>query len=130
MKVIGIIPARYASTRFPGKPLVDIQGKSMIQRVYEQCGKAKCITEVLIATDDKRIFDHVQSFGGNAWMTSPEHQSGPDRCAEIINSGKAGEWDAVINIQGDEPYIHPELINLLCSLLEEKSPERLLVRRS
>ncbi len=121
MKIIGIIPARYASTRFPGKPLVDIQGKSMIQRVYEQCGKAVKLSSVLIATDDQRIFDHVQSFGGKAWMTSPEHQSGTDRCAEIIQSGITGEWDAVINIQGDEPYIHPEQIDMLCTLLEDKN---------
>ena len=121
MKIIGIIPARYASTRFPGKPLVDIQGKSMIQRVYEQCGKAAKLSSILIATDDQRIFDHVQSFGGKAWMTSPEHQSGTDRCAEIIQAGKAGEWDAVINIQGDEPYIHPEQIDMLCVLLEDKN---------
>jgi 3-deoxy-manno-octulosonate cytidylyltransferase (CMP-KDO synthetase) len=121
MKIIGIIPARYASTRFPGKPLVDIQGKSMIQRVYEQCGKAAKLSSVLIATDDQRIFDHVQSFGGKAWMTSPEHQSGTDRCAEIIQAGKAGEWDAVINIQGDEPYIHPEQIDMLCAVLEDKN---------
>ena len=121
MKIIGIIPARYASTRFPGKPLVDIQGKSMIQRVYEQCGKAAKLSSILIATDDQRIFDHVQSFGGKAWMTSPEHQSGTDRCAEIIQAGKAGEWDAVINIQGDEPYIHPEQIDMLCAVLEDKN---------
>ena len=121
MKIIGIIPARYASTRFPGKPLVDIDGKSMIQRVYEQCIKAEKLTSVLIATDDERIFNHVVSFGGKAWMTSPEHQSGTDRCAEIMNAGQSGEWDAVINIQGDEPYIHPEQIDLLCSVLEEES---------
>ncbi|MBP6531904.1 MAG: 3-deoxy-manno-octulosonate cytidylyltransferase [Bacteroidia bacterium] len=120
MKIIGIIPARYASTRFPGKPLVDIQGKSMIQRVYEQCVKADKLSSVLIATDDQRIYDHVISFGGKAWMTSHEHQSGTDRCAEIIDSGKAGDWDAVINIQGDEPYIHPEQINLLCEVMQEK----------
>lgn len=123
MKIIGIIPARYASTRFPGKPLVDIQGKSMIQRVYEQCIKAEKLSSVLIATDDQRIYDHVVSFGGKAWMTSHEHQSGTDRCAEIIDSGKAGDWDAVINIQGDEPYIHPEQINLLCSVMHEKQTE-------
>ena len=121
MKIIGIIPARYASTRFPGKPLVDIQGKSMIQRVYEQCIKADKLSSVLIATDDQRIYDHVISFDGKAWMTSHEHQSGTDRCAEIIESGKAGDWDAVINIQGDEPYIHPEQINLLCEVMQEKS---------
>lgn len=119
MKIIGIIPARYASTRFPGKPLVDINGKSMIQRVYEQCILAEKLDSVLIATDDQRIFEHVVGFGGKAWMTSHEHQSGTDRCAEIISSGNAGEWDAVINIQGDEPYIHPEQINLLCTVMQE-----------
>ncbi len=121
MKIIGIIPARYASTRFPGKPLVDIDGKSMIQRVYEQCIKAEKLSSILVATDDQRIYDHVLTFGGKPWMTSHEHQSGTDRCAEIIDSGKAGEWDAVINIQGDEPFIHPEQIDLLCSILEDEN---------
>lgn len=130
MKIIGIIPARFASTRFPGKPLVDIQGKSMIQRVYEQCLLSKSLSAIIIATDDARIFDHVESFGGKAFMTSPEHQSGTDRCAEIIESNTTYKWDAVINIQGDEPYIHPEQIDLLCEVLvEHKAPIATLVKK-
>lgn len=130
MKIIGIIPARFASTRFPGKPLVDIQGKSMIQRVYEQCLLSKSLSAIMIATDDVRIFDHVESFGGKAFMTSPEHQSGTDRCAEIIESNTSDTWDAVINIQGDEPYIHPEQIDLLCEVLvEQKAPIATLVKK-
>ena len=130
MKIIGIIPARFASTRFPGKPLVDIQGKSMIQRVYEQCLLSKSLSAIMIATDDVRIFDHVESFGGKAFMTSPEHQSGTDRCAEIIESYTSDTWDAVINIQGDEPYIHPEQIDLLCEVLvEQKAPIATLVKK-
>jgi 3-deoxy-manno-octulosonate cytidylyltransferase (CMP-KDO synthetase) len=108
MKILGIIPARYASTRFPGKPLIDINGTSMIQRVYEQAKKCTLLSEVVVATDDDRIFSHVQSFGGVAVMTSPDHQSGTDRCAEVARQHL--EYDVVINIQGDEPYIDPEQI--------------------
>ena len=109
---LGIIPARYASTRFPGKPLVSILGKSMIQRVYEQCQKASCLNEIYVATDDQRIFDHVVSFGGKVVLTSSEHQSGTDRCAEVISNINTSET-IVINIQGDEPFIDPDQINLL-----------------
>ncbi len=130
MKIIGIIPARFASTRFPGKPLVDILGKTMIQRVYEQCLLSKRLSAIIIATDDARIFDHVESFGGKAFMTSPEHQSGTDRCSEIIESNTTDKWDAVINIQGDEPYIHPEQIDLLCEVLvEQKAQIATLVKK-
>ena len=111
MKTLGIIPARYASTRFPGKPLVDIAGKSMIQRVYEQAKKCGQLSEVIVATDDDRIFEHVRGFGGKAVMTSSSHQSGTDRCAEVAE--KHPEYDAIINIQGDEPYIDPEQISKL-----------------
>lgn len=114
MKIIGIIPARYASTRFPAKPLVDIEGKSMIQRVYEQATKAKMISAVVVATDDNRIAEHVMSFGGNVVMTSESHQSGTDRCFEAINLFSK-DADVVINIQGDEPFIHPEQIDLVAS---------------
>lgn len=113
MKTLGIIPARYASTRFPGKPLVDIAGKSMIQRVYEQAKKCGQLSEVIVATDDDRIFEHVRGFGGKAVMTSSSHQSGTDRCAEVAE--KHPEYDAIINIQGDEPYIDPEQISTLIS---------------
>ena len=113
MKILGIIPARYASSRFPGKPLVDIAGKSMIQRVYEQAKKCSQLSEVIVATDDDRIFEHVNSFGGKAEMTSSTHQSGTDRCAEVAE--KHPEYDVIINIQGDEPYINPDQISKLIS---------------
>lgn len=113
MKILGIIPARYASTRFPGKPLIDIAGKSMIQRVYEQAKKCSQLSEVIVATDDDRIFEHVNSFGGKAEMTSSTHQSGTDRCAEVAE--KHPEYDVIINIQGDEPYINPDQISKLIS---------------
>lgn len=112
MNIIGIIPARYASTRFPGKPLIDIGGKSMIQRVYEQCKQAETLSDVIVATDDERIAQHVKSFGGKVVMTKPEHQSGTDRCAEVIQT-YTGLCDAVINIQGDEPFIDPTQIDAL-----------------
>jgi len=110
----GIIPARYASSRFPGKPLAMIGDKSMIQRVYEQAGKS--ISVVYVATDDKRIYDAVIGFGGKAVMTSTDHQSGTDRCAEAADliAGETGrKIDIVINIQGDEPFIKPEQIDLV-----------------
>ncbi|MDB5125367.1 MAG: kpsU [Mucilaginibacter sp.] len=119
MQILGIIPARYASTRFPGKPLVDIAGKSMIRRVYEQAKKCADLTEVIVATDDKRIFDHVKDFGGVAVMTSTDHQSGTDRCAEVALSYP--QYDVIINIQGDEPFIDPEQVSKLISCF--KSPD-------
>jgi 3-deoxy-manno-octulosonate cytidylyltransferase (CMP-KDO synthetase) len=120
----GIIPARYASSRFPGKPLVMIGNKPMIQRVYEQAHKA--IEMVWVATDDKRIFDAVSDFGGKAVMTSSDHQSGTDRCAEAvqkirIETGKV--IDIVINIQGDEPFIRPEQIALLMNCFVDETVE-------
>jgi 3-deoxy-manno-octulosonate cytidylyltransferase (CMP-KDO synthetase) len=121
MKILGIIPARFASTRFPGKPLAMINGKPMVQRVYEQALKAN-LDEVVVATDDDRIADVVKSFGGNVVMTSAEHPSGTDRCAEAMAKYKSG-WDAVINIQGDEPYIHPNQINILAALLQRAEVE-------
>jgi len=117
MKTLGIIPARYASTRFPGKPLVDIAGKSMIQRVYEQAKKCIHLSEVIVATDDDRIFNHVTGFGGVAIMTSSDHQSGTDRCAEVAL--KHPGYDTIINIQGDEPYIDPEQISKLISCFND-----------
>lgn len=108
-KTLGVIPARYASSRFPGKPLVDIRGKSMIRRVYEQAGKATMIDKVIVATDDQRIFDHVQDFGGIVQFTADTHRSGTDRCAEIAD--RETDYDIVINIQGDEPFIDPRQID-------------------
>ncbi len=117
MKVLGVIPARYASTRFPGKPLVDIGGKSMIERVYAQVRKATLIDHVVVATDDIRIMEHVQGFGGNVVLTSQDHPSGTDRCFEALQ--QVGEdFQYVINIQGDEPFIRPEQIDLLAALLD------------
>jgi 3-deoxy-manno-octulosonate cytidylyltransferase (CMP-KDO synthetase) len=118
----GIIPARYASSRFPGKPLAMIGNKSMIQRVYEQASESVSI--VYVATDDGRIYDAVMSFGGRAVMTSADHQSGTDRCAEAaeIIAGETGEKiDIVINIQGDEPFIKPEQINLVKECFSDES---------
>lgn len=113
MKILGIIPARYASTRFLGKPLVDIQGKSMIQRVYEQASQCQSLARVIVATDDERIADEVGRFGGEVQFTSSTHQSGTDRCAEV--SEHFPEYNTIINIQGDEPFINPGQIDLLVS---------------
>lgn len=121
MRFIGIIPARYASTRFPGKPLVEIHGKSMIQRVVEQALKSTRLSDVVVATDDERIEAHVKDFGGKVVMTSASHQSGTDRCFEALELVGAGDWDVVINIQGDEPYIMPEQIDLVCSCFTSRN---------
>lgn len=122
MKILGIIPARYASTRFPGKPLTVINGKSMIQRVYEQSLKAELLTDVVVATDDQRIYEAVIAFGGKVMMTSSEHNSGTDRCCEIVD--KIGnQYEAVINIQGDEPFINPEQINQITALISTEESQ-------
>lgn len=112
MKILAVIPARYASTRFPGKPLVDIKGKTMIQRVYEQAKLCKSFAEVIVATDDERIFKHVKAFGGKVMMTNENHPSGTDRCAEVL-SKLDEKYDAVVNVQGDEPFIQPEQLEQL-----------------
>ncbi|HML65057.1 MAG TPA: 3-deoxy-manno-octulosonate cytidylyltransferase [Dysgonomonas sp.] len=120
MKFIAIIPARYASTRFPGKPLADMGGKPMIQRVYEQVKRA--VHDVWVATDDSRIFETVKAFGGKAVMTSTEHRSGTDRIQEAYS--KIGEdFDVVINVQGDEPFIQPEQIESLKECFDSKDVE-------
>ena len=110
MKFIGIIPSRFASTRFPGKPLADMLGKPMIQRVYEQVQHT--VDRLYVATDDSRIEAAVKAFGGNVVMTSTHHRSGTDRCFEAF-SKTVEEGDIIINIQGDEPFIQPEQIELL-----------------
>jgi len=125
MKIAGIIPARYASTRFPGKPLVDIGGKTMIRRVYEQALKATSLTDVIVATDDDRIFNEVKSFGGKVVMTSPNHQNGTERCAEVAATLNT---DVVINIQGDEPFIQPQQINLLAGIFSKDVPIATLIK--
>lgn len=118
MKIVGIIPSRYASTRFPGKPMAMIHGKTMIQRVYEQASKAGLLQEVVVATDDQKIFDHVQGFGGQVMLTGAQHQNGTERCAEVVGRLDTA-YDAAINIQGDEPYIHPEQIDQVAEALAQ-----------
>lgn len=115
-KVLAVIPARYASTRFEGKPLADIAGKSMIQRVYEQVQQSYA-NKVVVATEDTRIFEHVKSWNGEVVMTYPEHPSGTDRCAEV--AFRYPEFDYVLNIQGDEPLIDPKTINQLIETLKK-----------
>lgn len=123
MKTIGIIPARYASTRFPGKPLASIGGISMIQRVWQQANLAPSLDRIVVATDDERIAGHVRSFGAEALMTDPAHPSGTDRCAEVLRQLAAENFELVVNIQGDEPFIDPAQIELLCSLFEREDTD-------
>jgi 3-deoxy-manno-octulosonate cytidylyltransferase (CMP-KDO synthetase) len=118
MRILGVIPARFASTRLPGKPLVDIGGMSMVQRVVMQANQAPSLARVVVATDDARIVDHVEGFGGLAVLTSPEHPSGTDRCWEALQLLGADGYDAVVNIQGDEPFLAPSQIEELCSTLQ------------
>ncbi|RJQ49867.1 MAG: 3-deoxy-manno-octulosonate cytidylyltransferase [Nitrospiraceae bacterium] len=113
-KAVAIIPARFQSTRFPGKPLATLKGKIIIQHVYEHVSSAKLVDSVFVATDDHRIFDAVKSFGGKAIMTSPLHASGSDRIAEAANGI---ECDHIVNVQGDEPFIRPEMIDDVIELL-------------
>jgi 3-deoxy-manno-octulosonate cytidylyltransferase (CMP-KDO synthetase) len=113
MKIIGIIPARYASTRFPGKPLALIAGKPLIQHVVEQCQKAESLSEVIVATDDTRIWEVAQNFC-RVEMTSAEHPSGTDRLAEVVGRY---ECDAAVNIQGDEPLIDPSVVDKVAGAL-------------
>lgn len=117
MSILAVIPARYDSSRFPGKPLADIGGKSMIQRVYEQAKSVDILDRVIIATDDSRIFEHAQKFGAEVMMTSNNHINGTERIAEVVRNLDQ-EFDAVINIQGDEPFIQPKQIALLCDIIE------------
>ena len=115
-KILGVIPARYASTRLPGKVLADICGKPMIRHVYERALRALCLTELVVATDDRRVFEAVCAFAGDgaAVMTSPEHPNGSSRAAEVLKSRDA---DAVINIQGDEPLLDPAMIDEVAEAL-------------
>lgn len=108
MDITAIIPARYASTRLPGKPLLDISGKPMVQHVYERAQSAELVNRVIVATDDRRIFDAVERFGGKVVMTSESHKSGTDRLAEVA---KGLDSDIIVNIQGDEPLIEPGMID-------------------
>ena len=115
MKLLGIIPARYGSTRFPGKPLVMIGGKTMIHRTYDRVAESS-LDAVVVATDDQRIWDEVQGFGGRVVMTRTDHRSGTDRCREALDL-VGGDYDAVVNIQGDEPFIDPRQIDQLAALI-------------
>lgn len=127
MKFLGIIPARYASTRFPGKPLADIGGKMMIQRVYEQV--RPCLDDVWVATDDERIAEAVRGFGGQVVLTSDLHRSGTDRCLEASRT-VGGDFDVVVNVQGDEPFIQPAQIEALkaCFLQDPRTKLATLVK--
>lgn len=120
MKTIGIIPARYASTRFPAKPLAMLGGKPVIQRVYEQVNGL--LDYVVVATDDERILEAVKAFGGNAVMTSVNHKSGTDRCREAHHLC-GGDYDIVVNIQGDEPFIHKSQIESLVACFNDESTD-------
>ncbi len=117
--LLAVIPARFASSRFPGKPLADIGGKTMIRRVYEQVQKSRQVDEAVVATDDERIFDHVRAFGGKVMMTRSEHPSGTDRCAEVAAHFPQAKF--VLNVQGDEPFVQPEQIDLLADTLSTRS---------
>ncbi len=122
MRILGVIPARYGSSRYPGKPLALIAGKSMIHRVYERALLAGSLHRVIVATDDERIADAVSLFKGEVCMTRPDHPSGTDRCAEVLQC--CGEpFDAVINIQGDEPFIHPGQIDLVAEALKDEGTQ-------
>jgi 3-deoxy-manno-octulosonate cytidylyltransferase (CMP-KDO synthetase) len=107
MRIIGVIPARYKSSRLEGKPLADIHGKSMVQHVYERARRASCLDDIVVATDDERIRSTVESFGGTAVMTSADHRSGTDRVAEAVHGMDA---DVIVNIQGDEPMLDPAML--------------------
>ncbi len=121
-RVLAVIPARYGSTRFPGKPLVDIAGKSMVQRVFEQVSTASTVDKVVVATDDERIIEHVEAFGGNVVMTSSEHPSGTDRCFEALQK-QAALFEVVVNVQGDEPFIQAEQVDRIALCFEEEQVE-------
>lgn len=118
IRATGIIPARFASTRFPGKPLIDLAGKTMLQRVYEQCQKSNALERIIIATDDERIFKHAEGFGAEVCLTNPQHPSGTDRCAEVSTSMNISS-SVIVNIQGDEPLINPQQITDLVECFKD-----------
>lgn len=128
MKILGIIPARFQSTRFPGKVLVDINGMSMVQRVYEQANKSTYLDKVIIATESQKVKSHVESFGGQAVLTDDSHASGTDRCYEALTLQKES-YDYVINIQGDEPFISPTQIDEIATLLDGKVELATLIKK-
>lgn len=120
MKFIGIIPARYASTRFPGKPLALLGGKPVIQHVYEKV--AAVLEAAYVATDDERIYDVVKSFGGQVVMTRTDHKSGTDRIEEAIEK-IGGEWDVVVNVQGDEPFVAKSQLDTICHCFDDPTTQ-------
>ena len=126
MNIIGIIPARYGSSRMPGKPLAKVKGKTIIERVYERATQARMLDEVVVATDDVRIVNHVEKFGGKAIITRLDHRSGTMRCAEVIRKMPA---NFVINIQGDEPLVHPQEIDRLAQYVSDGRKIATLVKR-
>lgn len=128
MRILGIIPARYGSVRFPAKALADIGGKSMIRRVYEQAIKSSLLEDVIIATDHEDIMKEVSRFGGKVCMTGEHHQSGTDRCFEALSMQQAA-FDYVINIQGDEPFINPAQIDQLAALLDGNTQLATLIKK-
>lgn len=125
MKVLGIIPCRYQSSRFPGKPLADIHGKPMIQHVYERAGKCQKLDDLLVATDDRRIAQAVKAFGGKSVLTRNDHESGTDRIFEASESLGLIDSDIVVNIQGDEPLLVPEMIEQLAGALRSSSDRKM-----
>ena len=128
MKILGVIPARYASTRFEGKPLKDINGHTMIEWVYKRAENAD-IDKLVVATDDERIFNNVKNFGGNAVMTSKEHENGTSRIIEVINTPEYNDFDFIINIQGDEPLIDIKSINLLADNYRKEKSEIVTLKK-
>ena len=125
MRILGVIPSRYASSRFPGKPLADICGKSMIQRVYEQVVVAPVLDRVVVATDDERIATHVNNFGGNCLLTGADHRNGTSRCLEVVQrlEQQNDYFDMVVNVQGDEPFIKPAQIEQLAALFNDEDTQ-------
>lgn len=124
MNFLAVIPARYASTRFPGKPLALLGGKPVVQRVYEQV--AGVLDDAVVATDDERIRDAVLAFGGKVEMTSPDHRSGTDRCREAyekVCAREGREYDVVVNVQGDEPFIHPSQLETVMRCFNDPSTD-------
>jgi 3-deoxy-manno-octulosonate cytidylyltransferase (CMP-KDO synthetase) len=127
-KVVAVIPARYASTRYPGKPLVDIGGKPMIQRTYERVASVAGWDRIIIATDDERILNASRSFGAEVMMTSSTHLSGTDRCAEVLENLETS-IEYIVNIQGDEPFIEPQQLVEITNAMHSDAPILTLVKQ-
>lgn len=128
MNIIGIIPSRYGSTRLEAKALLDIGGKTLVQRVYEQAVQSRMLTRVIVATDHPAIASHVRDFGGEAMMTDEHHRNGTERCREVIER-LACDCQYVVNIQGDEPFIHPDMIDQTAALLDGTTEIATLVNK-